>query len=144
MYFHVYWRYCVINVFPSLSFFLSILIKYRVLILDVNECLLPQPPCPSHLCENTIGGYKCGGITGDPANLPSRQNRPQPEDRCPVGFRAGLDEECEGKVNVHIHVSRKRSTVGYRPLSNFAKQTDPAASASIMASLNQTLALDDL
>ncbi|CAG5058296.1 unnamed protein product [Parnassius apollo] len=61
---------------------------------DINECKLPQPPCPSYLCENTIGAYKCGGITGDPANLP-KQVRPPTEDRCPPGFTSGENEECE-------------------------------------------------
>ncbi|XP_061724560.1 fibrillin-1-like isoform X1 [Cydia pomonella] len=60
---------------------------------DVNECLLPNPPCPSYLCENTIGGYKCDGVSGDPANL---ANRPRVvEERCPTGFKTGMNEECD-------------------------------------------------
>jgi hypothetical protein len=61
----------------------------------VNECLLSNPPCPLYLCENTIGGYKCDGVSGDPANLPTRV-RPV-EERCPTGFKTGLNEECDGK-----------------------------------------------
>ncbi|CAG4962203.1 unnamed protein product [Colias eurytheme] len=56
---------------------------------DINECKLPNPPCPPYLCTNTIGGYACGGTPGDPANLPRR------EERCPPGFRAGREEECD-------------------------------------------------
>ncbi|CAH0731669.1 unnamed protein product, partial [Brenthis ino] len=60
---------------------------------DINECKLPKPPCPSYLCENTMGAYKCGGVSGDPANF---GNKPKPvEDRCPPGFRNGINEECE-------------------------------------------------
>ncbi|XP_049881448.1 fibulin-2-like isoform X2 [Pectinophora gossypiella] len=61
---------------------------------DINECTQPNPPCPSYLCENTVGGYKCGGVLGDPANL-NNNNRPIVDDRCPPGFRMGGNEECE-------------------------------------------------
>ncbi|XP_053618965.1 fibrillin-1-like [Plodia interpunctella] len=61
---------------------------------DINECALPHPPCPSYLCENTIGAYKCGGVTGNPINLSSTMKTPV-EDRCPPGFRTGFNEECE-------------------------------------------------
>ncbi|XP_045456448.1 fibrillin-1-like [Melitaea cinxia] len=61
---------------------------------DINECKLPTPPCPSYLCQNTIGGYKCGGLTGDPLKFFSKQ-KPHVEDRCPPGFKSGLSEECE-------------------------------------------------
>ncbi|XP_050356973.1 fibrillin-2-like [Nymphalis io] len=61
---------------------------------DINECKLPSPPCPSYLCENTIGGYKCGGVSGDPVKLNSKP-RPLADDRCPPGFKGGLNEECE-------------------------------------------------
>ncbi|KAL4712538.1 hypothetical protein ACJJTC_007554 [Scirpophaga incertulas] len=61
---------------------------------DVNECKLSHPPCPSYICENTVGGYKCGGIPGDPANLPV-PTRTAVDDRCPPGFAAGYDEECD-------------------------------------------------
>ncbi|XP_013200140.1 fibrillin-1 [Amyelois transitella] len=61
---------------------------------DINECALPHPPCPSYLCQNTIGAYKCGGVTGNPINLSSTTRTPV-EDRCPPGFRAGINEECE-------------------------------------------------
>ncbi|CAH0764725.1 unnamed protein product [Diatraea saccharalis] len=61
---------------------------------DINECKLPRPPCPSYLCENTVGGYKCGGVPGDPVNLASSM-KPPTEDRCPSGFRVGYNEECE-------------------------------------------------
>ncbi|KAM3959907.1 LOW QUALITY PROTEIN: uncharacterized protein ACR2FA_006049 [Aphomia sociella] len=61
---------------------------------DINECTLPHPPCPSYLCENTIGAYKCGGVTGDPNNLSSTV-RPPADDRCPPGFKTGYNEECE-------------------------------------------------
>ncbi|CAK1546756.1 unnamed protein product [Leptosia nina] len=58
---------------------------------DINECALPNPPCPLYLCENTIGGYKCGGVSGDPSNL---SNKRPPEDRCPPGFIMDSNEEC--------------------------------------------------
>ncbi|PZC70341.1 hypothetical protein B5X24_HaOG205999 [Helicoverpa armigera] len=61
---------------------------------DINECLLPNPPCPSFVCENTIGGYSCGGVTGNPINL-STSPRTHVEDRCPPGFKVGLHGECE-------------------------------------------------
>ncbi|CAH1643971.1 unnamed protein product [Spodoptera littoralis] len=61
---------------------------------DINECLLPNPPCPTYVCENTIGGYSCGGVTGNPINL-STSPRTHIEDRCPPGFKVGLHEECE-------------------------------------------------
>ncbi|KAH9643953.1 hypothetical protein HF086_016503 [Spodoptera exigua] len=61
---------------------------------DINECLLPNPPCPKYVCENTIGGYSCGGVTGNPENL-STSPRTHVEDRCPPGFKVGLHEECE-------------------------------------------------
>ncbi|XP_050685596.1 fibulin-2-like [Leptidea sinapis] len=60
---------------------------------DINECKLPNPPCASYLCENTIGGYKCGGVSGDPASLTNK--RPTTEDRCPPGFRSAQNDECE-------------------------------------------------
>ncbi|XP_048487046.1 fibulin-2 [Plutella xylostella] len=63
---------------------------------DINECTLINPPCPSYLCENTVGGYKCGGISGDPSHL--GKSPPPMEDRCPSGFKAvmnGRTEECE-------------------------------------------------
>ncbi|XP_028175893.1 fibulin-2-like [Ostrinia furnacalis] len=62
---------------------------------DINECKLPHPPCPSYLCENTIGGYKCGGVSGDPVNLANQTPKPPTEDICPPGFRTGVNEECE-------------------------------------------------
>lgn len=65
-----------------------------MLFADINECKLPNPPCPSYICQNTIGGYKCGGLTGDPGNL---DNKRPVEDRCPPGFRSGANEECEGR-----------------------------------------------
>ncbi|CAH2243695.1 jg8755 [Pararge aegeria aegeria] len=61
---------------------------------DINECNLPSPPCPSYICENTIGGYKCGGISGDPGSMPSKPKTPV-EDGCPPGFISGFNEECE-------------------------------------------------
>nr|XP_026486783.1 latent-transforming growth factor beta-binding protein 4-like isoform X1 [Vanessa tameamea] len=70
---------------------------------DINECRLPKPPCPKYLCENTIGGYKCAGKPGKPFSEDA--TKPTPEsgagttprtkvDICPVGFRAGPDDEC--------------------------------------------------
>ncbi|XP_047519049.1 fibrillin-1 isoform X2 [Pieris napi] len=56
---------------------------------DINECKLPSPPCPEYLCENTIGAYKCGGMSGDPLT----PHKPT-EDRCPPGFKMGANEEC--------------------------------------------------
>lgn len=67
-------------------------------ITDINECKLPKPPCPAYICENTIGGYKCGGVSGDPANL-GHQPKPHMEDRCPPGFKSGVNEECDGTYN---------------------------------------------
>ncbi|XP_075987081.1 uncharacterized protein LOC142983835 isoform X2 [Anticarsia gemmatalis] len=61
---------------------------------DINECLLPQPPCPEYMCENTIGGFLCGGVSGDQYNV-SAGPHPGDEDRCPPGFRVGANEECE-------------------------------------------------
>ncbi|XP_072945783.1 uncharacterized protein [Epargyreus clarus] len=61
---------------------------------DVNECNLPNPPCPYYICENTIGGYKCDGVSGDPTNLVNKP-RPPVEDRCPPGFKSNMNEECE-------------------------------------------------
>ncbi|XP_059051450.1 fibrillin-1-like [Achroia grisella] len=69
---------------------------------DINECTLPYPPCPSYLCENTIGAYKCGGVTGDPNNLSSTMRTP-PDDRCPPGFKTGFNEECEDVDECAIH-----------------------------------------
>lgn len=69
---------------------------------DINECLLPNPPCPSFVCENTIGGYSCGGVTGNPINL-STSPRTHVEDRCPPGFKIGLHEECEDVDECAIH-----------------------------------------
>ncbi|KAI5640010.1 calcium-binding EGF domain-containing protein [Phthorimaea operculella] len=62
---------------------------------DINECTLPNPPCPAYLCDNTIGGYKCGGVSGDPANLANQKPAPPPDDRCPPGFKMGYNDECE-------------------------------------------------
>ncbi|XP_050356996.1 fibulin-2-like isoform X2 [Nymphalis io] len=70
---------------------------------DINECRLPKPPCPKYLCENTIGGYKCAGKPGKPFSEDA--TKPTPEsgaattsrakvDICPIGFRAGPDDEC--------------------------------------------------
>ncbi|CAB3255053.1 unnamed protein product [Arctia plantaginis] len=59
---------------------------------DINECLLPNPPCPIYICENTVGGYLCGGVSRDPELV---SLRPIDEDRCPPGFRVGVNEECE-------------------------------------------------
>ncbi|RVE48740.1 hypothetical protein evm_006634 [Chilo suppressalis] len=61
---------------------------------DINECALPRPPCPLYICENTVGGYKCGGVPGDPVNLVTSA-KPPTDDRCPPGFRSGYNEECE-------------------------------------------------
>ncbi|KPJ12576.1 Fibulin-2 [Papilio machaon] len=60
---------------------------------DINECKLAQPPCPSYLCENTVGAYKCGGIKGDPSNLPKKHSTI--EDQCPPGFKSSGNDECE-------------------------------------------------
>ncbi|XP_013168797.1 PREDICTED: fibrillin-1-like [Papilio xuthus] len=60
---------------------------------DINECKLPQPPCPSYLCENTVGAYKCGGIKGDPASLPKKHSTT--EDQCPPGFKSSGIDDCE-------------------------------------------------
>ncbi|XP_045456482.1 fibulin-1-like [Melitaea cinxia] len=70
---------------------------------DINECRLPKPPCPKYLCENTIGGYTCAGKPGKP--FTEETTKPTPElgvtptppakvDICPIGFRAGPDDEC--------------------------------------------------
>ncbi|XP_026730463.1 fibrillin-1 [Trichoplusia ni] len=69
---------------------------------DINECLLPNPPCPAYLCENTIGGYKCGGVTGDPINL-NTSPRPMIEDRCPPGFKIGVHGDCEDVDECEAH-----------------------------------------
>ncbi|XP_052752971.1 fibrillin-1-like [Galleria mellonella] len=83
---------------------------------DINECILLHPPCPSYLCENTIGAYKCGGVTGDPNNLASTV-RPPAEDRCPPGFKAGFNEECE---DVDECIMRKDDC---NPISQFCINT---------------------
>lgn len=76
-----------------------------ILFPDINECRLPKPPCPKYLCENTIGGYKCGGKPGKPftedgpemtSELAVTTSKPK-NDICPPGFRAGPDDECLGK-----------------------------------------------
>ncbi|RVE53502.1 hypothetical protein evm_001872 [Chilo suppressalis] len=70
---------------------------------DINECQLARPPCPKYLCENTIGGYKCGGKPGKPfqeaapgvtTEPPSVTPAAPKNDICPPGFRAGPDDEC--------------------------------------------------
>lgn len=76
--------------------------------LDINECQLTQPPCPKYLCENTIGGYKCGGKPGKPAieatsgpvpTTTSAAPTEPKEEICPSGFRSGPDDECVGKLD---------------------------------------------
>lgn len=69
--------------------------KLAIFHLDINECKLPHPPCPAYLCENTVGGYKCGGVSGDPVNLTPRPD--DGENRCPSGFALGIHGECEGR-----------------------------------------------
>lgn len=49
-----------------------------------------------------MGGYKCGGLTGDPLKFFSKQ-KPHVEDRCPPGFKSGLSEECEGNRDEQIN-----------------------------------------
>ncbi|XP_052745151.1 fibrillin-2 [Bicyclus anynana] len=69
---------------------------------DINECRSPRPPCPKYLCENTIGGYKCGGKPGKPYTEDDGASTTEPSDPvptvkneiCPPGFRAGSDDEC--------------------------------------------------
>lgn len=56
------------------------------------------------MCENTIGAYKCGGVTGDPVNLSTTTQSPI-EERCPTGFKFGLKGECEGNV-IFYHLSQ--------------------------------------
>ncbi|KAJ2941069.1 hypothetical protein O0L34_g13198 [Tuta absoluta] len=70
---------------------------------DINECSLPNPPCPAYLCDNTIGGYKCGGVSGDPANLANQKPAPPPDDRCPPGFKMGYNDECEDVDECALH-----------------------------------------
>ncbi|XP_037876845.1 fibrillin-1 [Bombyx mori] len=67
---------------------------YKDLCDDINECKLPKPPCPVHVCENTVGGYKCDGVSGDPVNLSSTPMTPE-QDKCPQGFKFGHHGECE-------------------------------------------------
>ncbi|KAG6446615.1 hypothetical protein O3G_MSEX004554 [Manduca sexta] len=69
---------------------------------DINECKLPNPPCPFYLCENTIGGFKCGGVAGDLSNLGSTPVPPA-EDKCPTGFKMGATLECEDVDECAMH-----------------------------------------
>nr|XP_034836918.1 fibrillin-1-like isoform X2 [Maniola hyperantus] len=69
---------------------------------DINECRSPRPLCPKYLCENTIGGYKCGGKPGKPYTEDTGATTTETgvtistmkNDICPPGFRAGPDDEC--------------------------------------------------
>ncbi|XP_059057895.1 latent-transforming growth factor beta-binding protein 4-like isoform X2 [Achroia grisella] len=70
---------------------------------DINECQHPRPPCPKYLCENTIGGFKCAGKPGIPyseespdatTEIAGNTDSAPRNDICPVGFRAGPDDEC--------------------------------------------------
>lgn len=56
---------------------------------DINECELPNPPCPAYKCQNTVGGYVCGG------SEPHSNGLEPAEERCPPGFQVGKNEECE-------------------------------------------------
>lgn len=76
---------------------------------DINECLLPNPPCPTYICENTMGGYLCGGVSRDPELV---SLRPIDDDRCPPGFRVGGNEECEGMSSYYKKI--------FKPFSNVA------------------------
>lgn len=89
----------------------NFLLQNFIFFLDINECRLPKPPCPKYLCENTIGGFTCAGKPGKP--FTEDATNPTPElgvtptppakvDICPIGFRAGPDDECLGKNAVLI------------------------------------------